>query len=111
MADFGIRISKEGFDASIAPTSSTKKNFVYLSDESSPKVYYSGFLEGESELAGVSYTHNLGYVPLFFLFATDSVTTPAFYRAAGSVASATTTTITGNLMQYAYLIILVEGSA
>ncbi len=111
MADFGIRISKDGFDANILPTDSTKKNFVYLSEESSPKVYYAGFLEGESELVGVSYTHNLGYVPLFFLFATDSATTPTFYRAAGSNASATTTTITGNLMQYAYLIILVEGSA
>lgn len=110
MADFGIRISEEGFDVNTTLTSTNTKDFIFLSDSSSPKVYYAGFLEGESELAGVSYTHNLGYVPMFFLFATDSITAPTFYRAAGSVASATTTTITGNLMQYAYLIILNEGT-
>ena len=110
MGNFGIRISKEGKSVMTALEESNKKDFVFLSEADSPKVYYAGFLEGVSEEAGVSYTHNLGYVPMFFLFSTDSIVTPTFYRAASSAASATTTTIDGYFMQYAFLIILSEGS-
>jgi hypothetical protein len=107
----GIRISKSGVDATKVLTEANKKDFVFLSDENSPKVYYAGFLQEASPgLNMVEYTHNLGYVPMFFLFATDSLT-PTFYRAAGSVASATTTKIEGGFMNYAYLIILKEGKA
>jgi hypothetical protein len=111
MSDFGIRATKSGFNASEPLTDSMVKNFAFLSDDSSPKVYYSGFLqEATPGLMEVEYTHNLGYYPLFFLFATDSATNPTFYRLAGSVATASTTTIKGIFMNYAYLVILVEGS-
>jgi hypothetical protein len=111
MGDFGIRASKDGFSASGVLTDSLKKNFSFISDDSSPKVYYAGFIEEASPgLNVVEYTHNLGYYPAFFLFATDSVTNPTFYRLAGSVATATTTKIIGDFMAYAYLVILVEGS-
>lgn len=110
MGNFGIRISKDGINANTSVTSANKKDFAFISDESSPKVYYAGFLNSGSPFGDVTYTHNLGYYPMFFLYETDSITTPTFYRAADVVASTTTTTITGQLMQYAYLIILVEGS-
>ena len=110
MADFGIHISKEGFDANTTPTETNKKDFVYLSGDDSPKVIYSGFITGTGFPASGSFTHNLGYVPLFFLFATDSTTSPTYFKSADILASATTTTIYTNLETYTYLIILQEGN-
>ena len=110
MADFGIRVSEEDFDVKTTPTDSNKKNFVYLSSDNSPKVIYAGFITGTGFPASGSFTHNLGYVPLFFLFATDSTTSPTYFKSADILASATTTTIYTNLETYTYLVILQEGN-
>jgi len=110
MGDFGIRISKDGKNVLDPPTEATKKDFVFLSESNTPKVFYSGFLEEAIPFGGVSYEHNLGYVPMFFLFEVDSVSNPTFFRSADMAGGSTTTTITGQLISYAYLIILQEGS-
>lgn len=109
MGDFGIRISEAGFDVNTTPTSTNKKNFVYLSDENTPKVYYAGFLTAADPFSGMSYEHNLGYVPMFFFFLTDSATNPTYFTYVNAVSS--TTTITQSIGGYGYLIILIEGSA
>ena len=108
MGDFGIRISKDGVDVKTTLTDANKKDFVFLSEESSPKVYYAGFLTGSG--SGVSYSHNLGYVPMFFMFEVDSTTVPSYYRAVGSMATSTTTVIEEPFIEKAYLIILNEGN-
>jgi len=108
MGNFGIRISEEGFDVNTPLTATNKKDFVFLSEEGSPKVYYAGFLEGTFPV-GVSYTHNLGYVPMFFLYSTDSVTEPTYFSLVRN-AHATTTQVVMSIFEYAYLIILVEGN-
>mgnify|MGYP001078844230 CR=1 FL=1 len=110
MGDFGIRISEADFDVNTALTESNKKDFVYLSDESTPKVYYAGFLEAPDQYSAMTYEHNLGYVPMFFLFLTDSKTSPTYFNPSINVA-ADTTIITQYPGTYGYLIILEEGSA
>ena len=105
---YGIRISKDGVDVKKELTSANKKDFVFLSDEGSPKVYYAGFLEGEDMFSGATYTHNLGKVPMFFLFVVDSVTSPTAYTPMSRGTKATTTDIS-TWVQYSYLIILNEG--
>jgi len=110
MSDVGIRISKEGINASNPLVETNKKDFVFLSDDNSPKVIYSGFLTAPDFFTGVSYTHDLGYVPMFFLFATDSPTSPTYYKIVNGLSFSTTTTISGMLMDYGYLIILQEGA-
>jgi len=107
---FGINISKEGFDAKTEPTSTNKKNYQFLSEDNSPKVYYAGFLTAPDIFTGVSYTHDLGYVPMFFLYAVDSVSTPTYYTLAGSMATASTTNIEAPFVEYGYLVILLEGN-
>ena len=42
--EYGIRISKENIDAQKTLTETNKKDFVFISDSNSPKVYYSGFV-------------------------------------------------------------------
>lgn len=108
MADFGIRISEEGFDVNTTPTSTNKKDFIFLSDESSPKVLYAGFLTEASPGAGVSYSHGLSKVPMHFIYYVDSVSAPTYFEASNSV-YATTTAITSTLSK-AYLIVLNEGT-
>ena len=105
---YGIRISKDGVDANTTPTATNKKDFVFLSDDGSPKVIYAGFLEGEDPFSGATYTHNLGKVPMFFLFVVDSVVNPTLYTPL-SVGTKATTTEISTWVQYSYLIILNEG--
>jgi len=105
----GIRISKDNIDANKALTETNKKDFVFLSDSNSPKVYYSGFIEGVDPFSGMTYTHNLGYVPMYFMFVTDSVTNPTFYSATRNTL-ASTSVILETIGQYGYLMILKEGS-
>ena len=107
--EYGIRISKENIDAQKALTETNKKDFVFISDSNSPKVYYSGFVEGEDSLSGITYTHNLGYVPMYFMFITDSATNPTFYRATRDTL-ASTSVIHEDNGQYGYFIILKEGN-
>jgi hypothetical protein len=109
MGNFGIRISKDGIDAGTTLTDANKKDFIFISDESSPKVYYAGFVEGEDPFSGMTYTHNLGYVPMYFMFVTDSVTNPTFYSATRNTL-ASTSVILETIGMYGYLIILNEGN-
>lgn len=105
---YGIRISKDNIDANKTLTETNKKDFVFLSDTNSPKIYYSGFLEAEDPFSGMTYTHNLGYVPMYFMFVTDSVTNPTFYSATRDTL-ASTSVILETIGQYGYLMILKEG--
>ncbi len=106
---YGIRISKDNIDANKALTETNKKDFVFLSDSNSPKVYYSGFIEGVDPFSGMTYTHNLGYVPMYFMFVTDSVTNPTFYSATRNTL-ASTSVILETIGQYGYLMVLKEGN-
>lgn len=98
----GIRISKDGIDVNKALTETNKKDFVFLSDEPSVKVYFAGFTP-----AGGDYTHNLGKVPMFFGF-TTSDSGGTHYTAIRLIRS-TTTQITSDYVSSIYLIILNEG--
>lgn len=110
MADFGIRISKEGKDASATLSETNKKDFVFLSDSNSPKVLFAGFIQSDDPpWTAIEYTHNLGYVPMFFLFLTDSMTNPTYFEMTTNTVSSTTK-ISQYPGTYAYLIILQEGS-
>lgn len=108
MADFGIRISQEGVDVNTPLTETNKKDFVFLSDEGSPKVSYAGFVEADNEFSAITYTHNLGYVPLYFLFLVDSTSTPTYYAPVINTL-ASTTVITQYPGMYAYVMVLEEG--
>ena len=102
MADYGIKISKDGFDVLDVPTEATKKNFIVLDDTQSNKVFYKGFVT-----AG-SYTHSLGYLPQFFVFETDSASSPTWFRPALNARSTTTQIV--NIPNPSYIIIFYEGS-
>ena len=107
MADFGIRVSKDGIDASTPPTDATKKNFTFVSTDKSPVVYYSGFSEEPTPGAGASYTHNLGKIPIFFIFSVDSTTSPTYY---GAETGYSTTTAIYSEAAKIYIIILNDGT-
>ena len=112
MGDFGIRISKDGKNVLDPPTEATKKDFVFLSESNTLKVFYSGFIPttGTPPTVSGSYTHNLGYIPLFFVFDADSPPSPTFFRAADVGGVATTTVIETQLVDNPYVIIFEEGS-
>lgn len=59
MADYGIKIAKPGFSATVVPTEANIKNFVVLDQVNALKVYQSGRVTSDTTI-----THNLGYVPL-----------------------------------------------
>lgn len=105
---YGIRISKDNIDATQEPTETNIKDFVFVSDKNSPKVIFSGFISSGSP--GVSFTHGLGKVPMFFMFSVDSVTSPTYYEAIGDSATATTTTISHPTYSKVYFVILNEGN-
>ena len=105
---YGIRISKDNIDATQGLTETNIKDFVFVSDKNSPKVIFSGFIS--SATPGVSFTHGLGRVPMFFMFSVDSVTNPTYYRAIGDSAIATTTTISNPVSSKVYFVILSEGN-
>lgn len=101
MNDYGIKISKEGFDVTDVPTEKTKKNFVILDTTEAHKLFFKGFVQS------TTYTHNLGYKPAFFAFSTDSVSSPTKFEVIAG-ASATTTQIIG-LTNPCYIMIFYEG--
>ena len=101
MGSYGIKISKEGFNVTDVPTETTKKNFVILDTTESHKLFFKGYV------ASSTYTHNLGYKPIFFAFSTDSVITPTYF-AINMAANATTTQIL-NLPTNCYLMVFYEG--
>ena len=70
MSDFGIKISKEGYDVS----TTGDMNLSFSSEYNMFKVYMSGTAQlSLSNVSGadsdeVTITHNLGYRPVFFLY-------------------------------------------
>ncbi len=100
MANYGAKISKLGYNASDIPTESTKRNFTILDTSEAHKVLYKGYVTSGS------YTHNLGGRPSFYVFATDSATTPTYFSPSDQAMS-TTTTIE-NLPNPCYLIVFHE---
>jgi len=103
--DYGAKVSKDGHDVTATPTEATRKNFVSIGSTDAHKIIYSGYV------SATSYTHNLGYVPIFFAFETDSVTTPTYFKPMENSpygVRATTTQIT-NLTNPSYLILLHRG--
>ena len=67
MADFGMKVSKSGFDVK----TSTGKNLVLNSAYNSPKIVQEGsttITNGAPSTTSVTITHNLGYVPSYDLF-------------------------------------------
>lgn len=69
MANYGIKISKPGFDVKTASI----KELVLFSQAESPKVFHKGW-ETTND-----FTHNLGYKPLCLAFDSDSVSAPTFF--------------------------------
>lgn len=103
MADYGAKISKDGFDVSAVPSESTKKNFIILDTTETHKVFYKGY-----ETSG-TYTHNLGYKPHFFVFETDSTGSPTWFRPTTAARASTTQIV--NIPNPSYIVIFYEGSA
>jgi hypothetical protein len=101
MADYGIKISKPGYSVTDVPSETTKKNYIILDTADAHKILYSGFV------SATSYTHNLGYVPLFLAFETDSVSTPTYFKPLESspYGVVATTTQLLNLSNPSYIII------
>lgn len=103
MADYGIKISKDGFDVLAVPSETTKKNYIILDTTQAHKVFFKGFVT-----AG-SYTHSLGYKPHFFVFETDSAVSPTYFRPAMNARASTSQIV--NIPNPSYIIIFYEGSA
>ena len=101
MADYGIKIAKPGYSVTAIPSETTKKNFIVLDSADAHKMLYAGYV------SATSYTHSLGYVPLFLVFETDSVSAPTYFKPSENSpygAAATTTQIL-NIPNPSYLII------
>jgi len=103
MADYGIKISKDGFDVLAVPTEATKKNYIILDTTAAHKVFYKGYVT-----AG-SYTHDLVYKPMFFVFQVDSTSSPTFFKPYRQARSSTTQIL--NIPNPSYIIIFYEGLA
>lgn len=101
--DYGIKISKDGFDVKTTPTETTKKNYIVLDTTASHKVFYKGYV------SATTYTHSLGYKPMFFAFEVDSVATPTYFRPKRQ--ARTSTSALSNLTNPSYIIIFYEGVA
>lgn len=89
MTDYGAKISKPGFSASVTPTEANKKNFVILDSTDSQKLVFAGMVES------TSYTHSLGYIPIFYVFSVDSASNPTTFTRKIRGVTATTTQIAG----------------
>lgn len=72
MADFGMKISKEGFDVLTTPTTENKKDFQLLSLESQIKSYLQSTVSVDTDVA-----HGLGFAPLFDAFTLEDSDTVA----------------------------------
>lgn len=102
MANYGIKISRPGFDATDIPSEATKKNYVNLNDVADAhKIRIARYVTGGS------YSHGLSKVPFFYAFQVDSTSSPTYFRPVS--AEATNTQITG-LPSNAYIIIFNEGN-
>lgn len=72
--NYGIKISKEGYDAETIPTEANKKNFILLDQTEAHKLHYKGYPDG-------TYTHGLGKKPIFFIFTADDSSNPTYFYA------------------------------
>ena len=98
MGDYGAKISKAGFSAAVAPSESNKKSFIILDSVDSQKLLYAGIV------ASTSYTHGLGYVPIFYVFTVNNAANPTSFVRKILGVIATTTTISG-MTNPSYLLI------
>lgn len=94
-----IRISKEGVDVEKTITESNKKDFILLSLTELHKLRFAGVITSGT------YTHNLGRIPIFFVWNLDE---DLNYRQI-TYPKATTTQITG-LVGTNYLMVFNEGA-
>jgi len=60
MANYGIKISKAGYDVKTAPTTTTKKNYTILSTDSVHKVSAQAVVTSDTNVA-----HGLGFRPMW----------------------------------------------
>ena len=97
MTDYGIKISKPGFDVKATPTESTKKNFIILDTVDAHKMISSELV------AGGTINHGLGYVPFFIAFQVDDINSPTTFTAT-RMAGATDTQIT-NIPDPGYIMV------
>jgi len=96
--DYGIKISKAGYDVKTVPSETNKKNFIILDSADAHKLLYAGYV------SATRCTHSLGYVPYFFVFAVDSVVSPtAFTRTIRGVYADTTSI--GGISDPSYIMI------
>ncbi len=67
MADFGFKVSQDGYDVKTA----NDRQLIFKTDSTLLKVFASGTSALSSEWTEVA--HNLGYVPQFLVYINDSV--------------------------------------
>ena len=68
--DYGIKITKAGYDVKDTPTAATKKNYTILSTDSAHKVSTQAVVTADTNVA-----HGLGFRPFFDAYAlSDSLT-------------------------------------
>ena len=97
MSNYGIKISKPGFDVKATPTEETKKNFVILDTVDAHKMIVAQIVTGGT------FNHNLGYVPFFIAWQVDSSSDPTIFTAT-RIARATNTQIT-NIPNPGYIMV------
>lgn len=98
MSDYGIKIARPGKDTS----STDPKDYVILSSEENHKLLYKGWVTGGS------YTHNLGKLPVFYVFEADGTANPTYFTRSNTNGEPGTANITG-LPGTCYLIVFREG--
>ena len=89
MADYGIKVSKAGQSVTDVPSESNKKNFVVLDASESQKLVYAEMIKN------TTYTHNLGYVPIYYVFGADDGDNPTVFTRDIASVECTTTVISG----------------
>ncbi len=101
MVDYGIKISKPGYDVKTAAT----KDLIVFSQAESPKVFHKGWHTTSN------YTHDLGYKPLCLAFQSDSTTTPTYFYPIFPESTTTQIIFTTSGAAPVYLVVFYEGIA
>lgn len=76
MGSYGIKVAKPGFDI----TTTDERNLAFTSKYNTLKVFAQGAITIPAGNTG-TITHNLGYIPTYFLQGETSPTTDVFYAA------------------------------
>lgn len=78
MANYGIKMTKAGYDVKTAPTSATKKNYTILSTDSSHKVSTQAVVTSDTNVA-----HGLGFRPFWDAYVLSDSSTKAHPASSG----------------------------